>query len=178
MAAVVARTALTSGSASTEDLSPPDEVDSLVFTLSSRSARSGPRGGDSEPLPAVAPPSGLDSVSATTLSVPAMCWILLVNSAMYASWRHCLAFHGSVDRRPAVVSGLWSVYSVSRLPSSINRKSQIAWKQASNSLLKAEYLTCVLSSFVEKKPERLPRVRRPPPLLKGAADVFGGGIHH
>jgi hypothetical protein len=60
----VARTALTSGSASTEDLSPPDEVDSLVFTLSPRSAQSGPRGGDSEPLPAVAPPGGLDVVCA------------------------------------------------------------------------------------------------------------------
>ena len=71
---------------------------------------------------AAALPGGLDSVSATTLSVPAMCWISLVNSAMYASWRHCLAVHGSVDRRTAVVSGLWSVYSVNRLPSSMNRK--------------------------------------------------------
>ncbi len=116
---MVARTALTSGSASTGDLSPPDEVNSLVFTLSPRSARTGPRGGDSEQLPGVAPPGGLDSVSATTLSVPAMCWISLVNSAMYASWRHCLAVHGPIDRRMAVVSGLWSVYSVNRLPSSI-----------------------------------------------------------
>ncbi len=107
----MARTALTSGSASTGDLSLPDEVDSLVFTLSPQSALSGPRGGDSEPLPGVVAPGGLDSVSATTLSVPAMCWISLVNSAMYASWRHCLVVHGSVDRRTAVVSGLWSVYS-------------------------------------------------------------------
>ncbi len=143
---MVARTALTSGSASTGDLSPPDEVDSLVFTLSPRSAQTGPRGGDSEPLRVVAPPGGLDSVSATTLSVPAMCWISLVNSAMYASWRLCLAVHGSVHRRTAVVSGLWSVYSVNCLPSSINRK------QASNSLSKAEYLTCVLSSFLVKNP--------------------------
>ncbi len=75
--------------------------------------------------------------------------------------------------RPAVVSGLWSLYSVNRLPSSMNRKWRIAWKQASSSLSKAEYLTCVLSSFLEKKPERLPWVRRPPPLLKSAADVVG-----
>jgi hypothetical protein len=54
----------------------------------------------------------------------------------------------------------------------------MAWKQASNSLSKAEYLTWVLSSFLEKKPERLPRVRRPPPLLLGAADVVSRGIHH
>jgi hypothetical protein len=69
---------------------------------------------------------------------------------MYASWRHCLAVYGSVDCRTAVVSGLWSKYSVNRLPSSMNRKWRMAWKQASNSLSKAEYLTCVLSSFLEK----------------------------
>ncbi len=99
-----------------------------------------PRGGDSEPLQAASPSDGLDSVSATTLSEPAMCWISLVNSAMYASWRHCFAVHGSVDRRTAVVSGFWSVYSVNRIPSTMNRKWRLAWKQASNSLSKAEYL--------------------------------------
>jgi hypothetical protein len=76
---------LTSGSASTGVLSPPYEVDSLILSLSPQSARTVLRGGNSEPLPAAAPPGGMDSVSATTLSVPAMCWMLLVNSVMYAS---------------------------------------------------------------------------------------------
>jgi hypothetical protein len=75
-----------------------------------------------------------------------MCWISLVNSAMYASWWHCFAVHGSVDRQTAVVSGLWSVYR------NMNREWRMAWKQASNSLSKAEYLTCVLFSFLEKNP--------------------------
>ncbi len=81
-----------------------------------------------------------------------MCWISLVNSAIYASWRHCLAVHGSVDRRTAVVSGLQSVNNVNRRPSSMKRKWRMAWKQASNFLSKAEYFTCALSSFLEKKP--------------------------
>jgi hypothetical protein len=53
-------------------------------------------------------------------------------------------------RRPAVVSGLWSVNNVNRRLSSMKRKWPIAWKQASSSLSKAECFTCELSSFLEK----------------------------
>ncbi len=71
-----------------------------------------------------------------------------------ASWWHCLAVHGSVDRRTVVVSGLLSVNSVNCRPSSMKRKWGIAWKQASNSLSNAEYFTWALSSFLEEKPSR------------------------
>ncbi len=57
-------------------------------------------------------------------------------------------------------------------PSSMKRKWRMAWKQAINSVSKAVYFTCALSSFLEKKPERLPRVCRPSPLLESAADVI------
>jgi hypothetical protein len=62
------------------------------------------------------------------------------------------------------------VYSVNRFPSSMNRKLRMAWKQASNSLGAVQ--------LPREKPKRLPRVRRPPSLLQGAADVVSRGIHH
>ncbi len=49
---------------------------------------------------------GLVSISATRLSVPAMCWMWLVNSGIYANLQHCLAIQGSVNLQRAVVSGL------------------------------------------------------------------------
>ncbi len=67
-------------------------------------------------VPAAAPPGGLDSVSATKLSEPAMCWISLVNSAMYASWL----------RRPADGGGERFVVRIQREPPTLQHKPEMA----------------------------------------------------
>jgi hypothetical protein len=56
--------------------------------------------------------------------------------------------------RPADDGGERLVVSEQRElpPLQPKRKWRIAWKQARSSLSKAEYFTCALSSFLEKKP--------------------------
>ena len=49
---------------------------------------------------------GRERASATTFSEPGMWTILLVNSAMYAKWRVCLADHGREERNRVKVRGL------------------------------------------------------------------------
>ena len=78
---------------------------------------------------------GLDKQSATTFSVPGMCWMSDVNSATKERWRHCLAVQASVERDKAYVRGLWSVKMVKLLPSKMKRKWRIPAKQAHSSPL-------------------------------------------
>jgi hypothetical protein len=137
---VVIRTALTSGSASTEDLSPPDEVDINFVIVSPVCA--------GETLNRTAAGGGAAGQPGQHVChhIVRACYVLDITREL------CSTVHGSVDRRMVVVRGLWSVNSVNCLPSSMKRKWRMAWKQASNYLSKAEYLTWVLSSFLEKKP--------------------------
>ena len=50
-----------------------------------------------------------ESASATTLSLPDMCWTSVVASAMAASWRAWRPEAGSVALWSAARMGLWSV---------------------------------------------------------------------
>ena len=70
--------------------------------------------------------TGLERASATALLAPGTWRRSVVNSAMYAKWRCCLAVHGGEILCRAVSSGLWSVCSWNDRPSREKRKWRMA----------------------------------------------------
>ncbi len=83
---------------------------------------------------------GLDMVLATTFSLPGMC-------RMYDRWRPCRGVQVSVALAKANVMVLWSVSMENSRPSSMCLKCRMPAVQASNSLSKAEYRSCVGFNF-------------------------------
>jgi hypothetical protein len=100
---------------------------------------------------ATAKGGGWDKMLATIFAFPAMCLTFDVSSARKGSCRWTLAVHGSDILCRAFVSDLWSVSMWNRRPSNRYLKWRTIRKAANSFLSKAEYFSCVESSFLLKK---------------------------
>ena len=85
--------------------------------------------------------TGLERLSATTLSAPGQCTTSPVNSEIKDNCLCCLEVHGGERRFRAATSGLWSVHNWNWRPSSINLKCLMERKEANSSLSKVEYFS-------------------------------------